>query len=148
MKTNEYEVNILHFVLKLIASLIVLMMIWASIDILVSDAIDDAKYDSTSFRLEMMDQDFYDRDFDSIFDTLTLYDLTSEEYDQYWELIDGYQDYLRCKAWCKCGDSELFADAPARAEEYRKKVQENASSCEFERNRRVFLGYEEEVAGM
>ena len=73
---------------------------------------------------------YYDRDYGSLRDELTLYNLYSEEFDKYWEIVDCYELYLECLEY------RAIPGEKQKAEELQAEMSEMAANCRFEENRR------------
>ena len=91
---------------------------------------------------------------------LTLYDLRGENYEIYWEIVNGYADYIQYMNYStiedrenvivsytlKSGEQQEVSFVPAKKiEEYRNKVLENAENVKYERNKRYLTEFVQKV---
>lgn len=77
---------------------------------------------------------YYAKEYGSLLEELQLFNLYDEEFDIYWEITDGYRDYIEYEQWSSVTDEELPGSSQ-KAEEYRQKVIDDVKNCEFEANR-------------
>lgn len=86
--------------------------------------------------IERCDNYYYDRDFGGLREILTLYDLYTQDYDKYWEAVNGYEDYqyyLQYKRAVAAGNTQY--EQPAA--DYRSKVVSNWENCQFSENQKL-----------
>ena len=92
------------------------------------------------------DGDYYDRDFASLHETLTLYDLYSEDYALYWEAVNGYDALVRCRQWVKA-EEQGISGAGEHVQEALNTLKGLAASPQFPRNAGLLAGmYEQALA--
>lgn len=147
--TGEYAVNKRRFALKLVGCVIALVIAYGLFYSMMNRGLDKAKYESEAYYTGLAENDRIERRFSDLYGTLTLYKLTDDVYDPYWEIADGYLDYTIYRAYADLEDSdeiiidiateddeekELVIRARENADAYRKKVQENAKNCAFPEN--------------
>lgn len=90
------------------------------------------------------DYDYYEKKYGELRDTLQLFKLYDEEYDIYWEIADGYKDYIEYYQW-KEAAKEGFVVEEDKVSYYKEKVINNAKNCRFEKNKKVLQEYADEV---
>lgn len=83
--------------------------------------------------IEACDHYYYKRDFAGLRETLTLRRLYGEDFAVYWEIADGYDDYVDWLQWSKAEKINL-PKSSEKAEYYKNKVHENAENVEFPQN--------------
>lgn len=140
---DRNEVHIPKFIGKALACVLLLWMMIAIIVGLVEDALDSARIESDSFRVEMMERDYLERNIYQIYDTLLLYDLNDSCYDEYWEISEGYRDYLICVAYRNSegtAGAELV-DAERNGELAYDAFSQDLENCQSDRNRKLMNGW-------
>ena len=95
-------------------------------------------------RIERCDREYYDKEYGELYYWLVLDDCKEEEFDVYWEVINGYQDYCQYRQWANCDDTRLTGSSN-KAEEFRQKVINNVNNVEFSLNQRRFEEFVEKV---
>ena len=93
-------------------------------------------------RIERCDREYYDKEYGELYNWLVLDDCKEEEFDIYWEIINGYLDYCMYRQWSNC-DEDKLPGSSEKAEYYREKVIENANNVKFSLNAKRL----EELAG-
>lgn len=89
--------------------------------------------------------DLYDEgNYGELITYMNLYKLYSENYDMYWEAVDGFLDYQRYLQWVKA-DTAGVKDSDRQLAYYRQKVSDNAKQSRFEENKELLAGYAEAV---
>lgn len=140
---DRNEVHIPKFIGK---TLVCVLLLWLMIVIivgLVGNALDSSRTESDSYRMKMMERQYLDRNIYQIYVTLLLYDLTDPCYDEYWEISEGYRDYLMCMAY---RNSEGTAGAELVDAEHNEKLAYDAflqdlENCDSARNRKMMDGW-------
>ena len=75
-----------------------------------------------------------------LYELLADYELYDADYDEYWELANGYLDYVNCVAYRKAWESG-YEPAKELYEESYAKVLENAREYRFDRNFNALTGF-------
>lgn len=79
------------------------------------------------------EDDYYSRDFQDLYETLTLYALYSEDYAVYWEVVEGYQACIQYIQWERAAQLGI-ENAEKEAEMHFTRLQELAEQPAFARN--------------
>lgn len=95
-------------------------------------------------RIERCDREYYDKEYGELYNWLVLDDCKEEEFDIYWEIINGYSDYYMYRQWSNC-DEDKLPGSGEKAEYYREKVIDNANNVKFSLNQRRLEELVEEV---
>ena len=145
MKTKKTDMPSLPgFLIKLAVSLCLLFFVFLVGTIIIETISDNNKNkDSTSY-MEYLDSMFYKQDYTGIREEMELFDLTGDEFATYWEIVDGYTDYLDYEQW-RMTTEEMVPGSSKKAEDFKKKVVENANNCQFSRNQKQLNVWKETV---
>lgn len=138
---DRAEVKIIPFILKIIACILVIMLIYSTIQMTIESAWDDARYNSKEHHLEYCDKYFYDRNFSDLYGELELYDLQSQEFDCYWEVVNGYWDYLEYSMYVNASKQVTTKDYSEKIMFQRDKIENNAKHCKFQSNQKLLNGF-------
>lgn len=159
-ETEQYEVKIFPFILKLLVSVLALLFLIQLALLLPEEVKDKVKYSGDEYYISRCEAEYTDREFDKLYDLLTLYDLRGENYEIYWEIVNGYADYIQYMNYStiedrenvivsytlKSGEQQEVSFVPAKKiEEYRNKVLENAENVKYERNKRYLTEFAQKV---
>ena len=92
----------------------------------------DDDYDDVSEKdlIRWCDNDYYARDYDRLYETLNLYDLSDKRYDKYWDLINAYIYYENYLMWEKAAAAGL-ENAAEHMEMYYDLLTRSAEACEY-----------------
>lgn len=84
--------------------------------------------------------DYARRDYEELYGTLTLFDLYSEEYDLYWEAVNGYNTYLQCLQYQNAARQGM-ENADTLASDALAKLETMAASPQFSQNGPLLQGF-------
>lgn len=87
---------------------------------------------------------YYEKEYGELRNYLLLFDAFGENYDMYWEIVDGYGDYMQYVQWSSTSEDDVSGSSEM-AEHYRKKVEENVNNCKFSQNEEQLRVYLDEV---
>lgn len=104
-----------------------------------SSVLGDAKYKSDRLvdgagQMNRLEEDYLDKDYGDLYDRLSMFELTSEAYDVYWEIAEAAIALENLKQWHR-GEKKGLDGSPEKKEYYYKEVLSHAQNCKFERNR-------------
>ncbi|MDD6482216.1 MAG: hypothetical protein PUF65_08155 [Lachnospiraceae bacterium] len=94
--------------------------------------------------IERCDYDYYNRNFGGLRETLTLNHLHDEIFDKYWEVVDGYEDYVNYVTWQRAANQGV-EESSTQVENYRTAVIENSKNCKFSDNQEILDGFVENM---
>jgi len=100
--------------------------------------------ESTADVIERCDAVYYEEKYSDLWHDLRLYDAYDENFDVYWEMVNGYRDYMQYKQWVTTPVDKI-PESTEMAESYRKKVIENAENCKFDQNKKKLAAYAKEI---
>lgn len=144
MPYSRRKPSIARMVLKLIVAFLLGLFLMSAGLFFLEEA-EWAFYDKDeALRVSFCDEYYYKRDFARLRDELTLYDLQGEHYDIYWEVVDGYEDYVEYWQWNRT-DEEAVSGSSEKASYYRQKVIANARNCEYEKNQKILDKWAQEA---
>lgn len=86
-------------------------------------------------RIERCDREYYDKAYGELYNWLVLDDCKEEEFDIYWEIVNGYLDYCQYRQWSNCDETRLPGSSD-KVEALREKVINNANNARFSLNQR------------
>lgn len=89
-------------------------------------------------------QQYYDREFADLSETLMMYRPDDNEFDKYWEIKNGYEDYLKWRQWDKAVTLNLEQSVEKEAF-YRNKVNENVKNAKFEQNEKFLKEFQDKM---
>ncbi|MGN0341248.1 MAG: hypothetical protein ACI4DO_00480 [Roseburia sp.] len=159
-KTGEYKVEKIPFVIKSVAVFFVVLLSVGIVSLLAEMVMDEANYSGEDYYLSCCEESYVNRDYSELYDIMNLYNLTTPEYDKYWEMVEGYQDYLlyiNYRSILEQGIDQVefcYTDGEENAttvhfvteemvQAYGDKVQENAQNCRFDSNQRYLNEFAE-----
>lgn len=104
------------------------------------DMVDDATL------VNWCNQQYRDREFADLSETLLMYQPVAKEFDKFWEMSAGYEDYLLWRQWDKALDLNLENSVEKEAY-YRNKVIENVENTKFEMNKKFLKELKDKMNG-
>ena len=158
-ETGSYEVRIPALAVKAVGCVIALFFVFSVLWGLIDTAVDEGKYSGDAYHLDWCEREYIDRRYHELYDTLDLYQLTSDKYALYWEMVNGYRDHTLYRAYralggtgidevsyeTENGTATLSLPVEKKRVLYGRKVFDNASTCEFEENQRYLTKFADEV---
>ena len=104
-----------------------------------SSILGDAKYKSDRLvdeagQMNRLEENYLDKDYGEMYERLSMFELTSEAYDVYWEIAEAAIALENLKQWHR-GEKKGLDGSPEKKEYYYKEVLSYAQNCKFERNR-------------
>lgn len=100
-------------------------------------------YDVILTKAEQMDcyeRLYKENNYSELRDALLLYDAYDEEFDLYWEAVNGYGDYMQYLQWEKSMNAKIEGSEEMVAR-YEDIVNNNFLHCEFEKNKSQLEAY-------
>ncbi|MBQ9765283.1 MAG: hypothetical protein IJW18_03690 [Lachnospiraceae bacterium] len=142
-KTNKP--SILKIVLKAVAALFLLYM-FVNIMIFTIFYMDEVgDYDDNlAYQVDGCNRYYYQKEYAELRDYLMLYNSYEDEFDMYWEIVDGYADYRQYLQWLQTPEDRVQGSSEM-ATMYKQRVIDNALNCRFEQNRAQLTKYAEEI---
>ena len=131
-------------VLKALAVLFLLGMLVEIMIFTIGFVAEERMGESAAEIMEWCDGYYYEKEYDELWHNLRLYDAYSPEFDKYWEMVNGYRDYMQYKQWATTPVDKI-PESTEMAESYRKKVIENAENCKFDQNKKQLVAYAKEI---
>ena len=108
---------------------LVMIMISAILTMMTPD-VEQIEYTEEQSRIiHECDQYYYEKQYGQLREYLYSNKLYDEPYDVYWEMINGYADYIEYVTYKKGINLQ-------KTEEYKKKVIQNANRCRYEKNQK------------
>lgn len=106
----------------------------------------DDDYDDVSEKdlIRWCDDDYYARDYDRLYETLSLYDLSGERYDKYWDLVNSYICYENYLMWEKA-EAAGINNATEHMEEYYDLLNQSAETCAYPLHKETIEGFVKEI---
>lgn len=141
-KKDRKKPSVVKLVIKtVLAVFTALFLVLLSLEALseFTDNIVDMEDDIAS-NIDFCNWRYYDRNYAALREELTLYNLYSEDFDKYWEIVDGYEIYLRCLEYRE------LPDGAEQALEYQQMLERMAADCRFDENRRQLQHYIDALA--
>ena len=155
-ESGQYKVHIIPFIFKTIFCVIALLSMLSIAIELPSSIRDEIRYSGKEYYLSRCEEEYLNRDYPQLYDTLYLYDLYDEEYDKYWEIVQAYEDYALYQNYKKLveeGKEQISIKVPENEEEYKKefsvefnakelcdkyykKITKDIEKCKFPQNER------------
>lgn len=143
--TNDYSVRKGPFIIKLVICSIYMLAVISMVIMIPDEIRDDVYYSGDEYHLSNLNNDRNRRRFDDIYMELDLYNLTEEQYDEYWELVNGYRDYVLYSSYRNANIKGYTLDGAEDSEKlYKDMVLHNADNTVYEGNAR----YLRELADM
>lgn len=128
------------FVLKIVGILILALLFFNLLFGVLDMVRDDDWTADTGRMVSICDREYYDRDFADLREFLELYELYSPEFDMYWEIADGYEDYLLWRQWERAAQMKL-PNGEEQAARYAQKLRENLQANRFAPNAPILQGF-------
>lgn len=88
---------------------------------------------------------YYEKEYVELREYLLLYDAYDETFDMYWEIVDGYCDYMQYQQWAAT-PADRVPESIGMMEEYREKIMGNAQNCSFAQNQKQLDIYAAEIS--
>lgn len=108
---------------------LVMIMISAILTMMTPD-VEQIEYTEEQSRiLHECDQYYYEKQYGQLREYLYSNKLYDEPFDVYWEMVNGYADYIEYVTYKKGINLQ-------KTEEYKKKVIQNANRCRYEKNQK------------
>lgn len=108
---------------------LVMIMISAILTMMTPD-VEQIEYTEEQSRIiHECDQYYYEKQYGQLREYLYSNKLYDEPYDAYWEMVNGYTDYIEYVTYKKGINLQ-------KTEEYKKKVIQNANRCRYEKNQK------------
>lgn len=121
-------------------------MVWAISFTLLHISSGDASDDGNmAEHIRYCDRSYYDRDFADLKETLTLYELNDDEFDVYWEAVNGYETYIDYIQWTAAAAAGMQG-AEEHAQQSYAAVRENAENCQFSQNETILQKFWTDIA--
>ncbi len=79
------------------------------------------------------DEYYYTKKYGQLLGYMKLYDLYKPEFDKYWEIVDGYGDFLQYEQYERAEEMGMEG-ASEQVAYYKEKLAENAKNCKFPEN--------------
>ena len=100
----------------------------------------DAKYKSGGLmdeadHMNRLEEDYLEKDYGEMYERLSMFELTSEAYDVYWEIAEAAIALENLKQWHQAEKKGFDGDVTEKQEYYYNEVLSYAQNCKFERNR-------------
>ena len=110
-------------------SCLVMIMISAILTMMTPD-VEQIEYTEEQSRIiHECDQYYYEKQYGQLREYLYSNKLYDEPFDVYWEMVNGYADYIEYVTYKKGINLQ-------KTEEYKKKVIQNANRCRYEKNQK------------
>lgn len=108
---------------------LVMIMISAILTMMTPD-VEQIEYTEEQSRIiHECDQYYYEKQYGQLREYLYSNKLYDEPFDVYWEMVNGYADYIEYVTYKKGINLQ-------KTEEYKKKVIQNANRCRYEKNQK------------
>ena len=100
----------------------------------------DAKYKNEgrvdgAHHMNFLEEDYLDKDYGDLYDRLSMFELTSEAYDVYWEIAEAAIALENLKQWHRAEKKGFDGNVSEKKEYYYDEVLSYVQNCKFERNR-------------
>lgn len=86
------------------------------------------------------DSYYFDGDYAGLYDIMCLYDMDSDTFDLYWEVVDATKAYENLLQWQRAKNRGM-EDCDEKIEFYYNEVMSYAEDCRFEENRETLEDY-------
>lgn len=127
--------------LKLFAIFLMGCYLYSLGAVLLENITDEAYEKDKAARINACDRSYFAGNYIELREYLILYDAYDDEYDKYWEMVDGYIDYMQYKQW------KVTDNASEQVALYEKKLYDNYTNCKFETNKNELKKYYEAAKG-
>ena len=91
-------------------------------------------------KISWCERDYRNRDFAELYEELTLSNLYGEDYDVYWEAVEGYNLLVSCYQWREAEQAGV-ADAHAHAQSALQSLETLAQNSEFSQNSKILADF-------
>lgn len=95
--------------------------------------------------LNNAEKNYVEREYGRLYDRLSMFSLTTEEFDVYWEVAKAAVALEDLKQWQRA-EKKGLAGSAEKKEYYYNEVLSYAENCKFERNRAELMRFAEEAA--
>ncbi len=102
----------------------------------------DAKYKNEgradgAHHMNLLEGDYLEKDYGDLYERLSMFELTSEAYDVYWEISEAAIALENLKLWRRAEKKKYDGNVVTEKKEfYYNEVLSYAQNCKFERNRK------------
>lgn len=86
------------------------------------------------------DRSYYAKDYADLYDTLTIFDLYSEDFGKYWEVVDAYSVYTAALEWRTAAENGREG-ADEKMAQALEKLSEMESNVKFPSNLPIISGF-------
>ena len=97
--------------------------------------------------LNNAEKNYVEREYGRLYDRLSMFSLTTEEFDVYWEVAKAAVALEDLKQWQRA-EKKGLAGSAEKKEYYYNEVLSYAENCKFERNRAELERFAEEAAAI
>ena len=97
--------------------------------------------------LNNAEKNYVEREYGRLYDRLSMFSLTTEEFDVYWEITKAAVALEDLKQWYRAEQKGLAVSAEKK-EYYYNEVLSYAENCKFERNRAELMRFAEEATAI
>lgn len=144
-KKNNKKPSVFKIIVKLVLALFLLYIFLGLMIGMIYLINEDEYYDNNlAKQVDWCNRYYYEKDYAGLRDHLQLYDDYDEAFDMYWEMADGYSDYMEYKQWLVTPEDRVPGSSDM-ASYYRQRVIDNAANCEFEQNKGQLQKYAESI---
>lgn len=102
--------------------------------------------DSLSYKNSLCRTYYDDEQYGQLYYILTSSNLYDEEYEVYWEIVNGYIDYMEYGKWLNVTEEQISGSTEKIAY-YRQKVIDNAKNCKYQQNKQQLNEYVDMIKG-
>lgn len=131
---------LLKVLLKVLCVGIIFLTIYSMANVGIENIIESSEEKDMSSYVNACDRYYYEKQYGQLRDYLFLYELYDDTFDVYWEVVNGYCDYIECVQWASAAETGLDGSISI-AEQYLQKVAENAENCRFPANEERLCEY-------
>lgn len=131
---GNYSVDIRKFVVKVLATVLVLYAFVSSMLILVQGLVEEEHYNSLQQRLEFCESNYARGDYAALQLSLKYSDSEEKEFEKYKEIVDAYQYELEALAFYNCKEEGVTVGAGERFEEAVSKLEDFVRNSEYQGN--------------
>ena len=130
--------------IKIIISILLIIFIILSLKFLLFAVVEHNEFNQymdigdNADHVNVCDNCYYNGEYGVLYDTLCLYDMYGEKYNQYWEIVNGYIDYEDYLMYHNAGNEE-------KASELKAKVLDNFNNCNYNDNKRILEKYKNAI---
>lgn len=131
-------------ILRIVLCLVLALLLWGVLATFLDQVSEGTWERDTGRMVRICDRYYYDRDYAELREQLELFDLYGEEFEKYWEAVQGYQDYLNVIQWSRAAEMDL-PQSQGQAEAWREKLEFLAAQPEYAENQSIFQGLLEQL---